>query len=93
MWFQIELPKETAVSALQLDSAQSPNDYPLGYKVELSADGQKWSQPVAAGKGSGGVTDIAFTPAIAKFIRITQTGSVNGLFWSIHELQVFAAKL
>jgi hypothetical protein len=25
----------------------------------------------------------------AKFIRITQTGAVNGLFWSIHELHLF----
>ncbi len=92
MWFQIELPKETAINAVQLDSAKSPSDYPRGYKVELSADGRTWSQPVATGKGSTAVTDIAFAPAKAKFIRITQTGSVSGLFWSIHELQVFAAK-
>jgi hypothetical protein len=26
---------------------------------------------------------------MAKFIRITQTGAVQGLFWSIHELQIF----
>ena len=57
----------------------------------LSADGTTWGKAVATGKGSGGVTDIAFAPAKAKFIRITQTGAVNGLFWSIHELQIFAA--
>jgi hypothetical protein len=34
---------------------------------------------------------IAFPATKAKFIRVTQTGSVKGLFWSIHELQVFAA--
>ena len=91
MWFQIELPQETVLAGLALDSAKSPSDYPRGYEVALSTDGQTWGKPVAAGKGSGGLTEIAFAPAKAKFIKITQTGSVNGLFWSIHELQVFAA--
>ena len=89
MWFQIELPQETALGSLELDSTPSPNDYPRGYKVELSGDGAAWTQ-VAEGKGSGPVTDIALAGAKAKFIKITQTGSVNGLFWSIHEMQVFA---
>ncbi len=92
MWFQIELPEETAISAIQLDAGKSVNDYPRGYEVILSADGTTWSKPVAKGKGDGPVTEIAFAPAKTKFIKITQTGAVNGLFWSIHELQIFAAK-
>ncbi len=91
MWFQIELPQETLLSGLELDSAKSPSDYPRGYEVALSADGTTWGKPVATGKGSSAVTAIAFAPAKARFIKITQTGSVNGLFWSIHELQIFAA--
>ena len=89
MWFQVELPQETTLSGLHLDSARSPSDYPRGYKVELSMDGQNWGQPVASGKGNGPVTDIAFTPAKAKFLRITQTGAVDGLFWSIHEMEIY----
>ena len=91
MWFQIELPQETAIAGVLLDNAKSPSDYPRGYEVALSADGKTWGKPVAIGKGSGGVTEIAFAPAKAKFIKITQTGAVKGLFWSIHELQIFAA--
>jgi len=91
MWFQIELPQETSLVGVQLDSVKSANDYPRGYKLELSTDGQAWKQ-VAAGKGIPGVTDIQFPAAKAKFVRITQTGAVGGLFWSIHEVQVFAAK-
>lgn len=89
MWFQIELPQETALAGLELDSVASRDDYPRGYKVELSSDGSAWKQ-VAEGKGNGPVTDIAFPAAKAKFVKITQTGAVNGLFWSIHELQIFA---
>src|SRR5436190_19179277 len=41
-WFQIELPEETEIAGLRLDTTKSANDYPRGYKVELSADGQTW---------------------------------------------------
>jgi len=92
MWFQIELPQETAISGLELDSAKSPSDYPRGYEVALSTDGKTWGKPRRLPeKGGSAVTAIAFAPAKAKFIKITQTGSVGGLFWSIHELQIFAA--
>jgi mono/diheme cytochrome c family protein/glucose/arabinose dehydrogenase len=89
MWFQIELPQETTITGLRLNAATSDRDYPRGYKVELSDDGTTWTQPVAKGAGSRALTDIFFTPAKAKFIRITQTSSVDGLYWSIHELAVY----
>jgi hypothetical protein len=88
MWFQVELPETTTITALQLDADGSSRDYPRGWKVEVSGDGQHWAGPVAAGEGSGSLTEIAFEPVSAKFIRITQTGSARGLYWSIHELQV-----
>ncbi len=91
MWFQIELPTEAEIVGLQLDSAKSVNDYPRGYTLELSSDGQKWTK-VASGKGTGAVTDIVFPTAKTKFLRITQTGEVKGNFWSIHEVNLFAAK-
>lgn len=89
MWYEVELPAAATISGLRLDAGNSFKDYPRGYKVELSNDGQTWSPPVAVGHGNSPVTDIFFPPAMDKFIRITQTGSDNGLFWSIHELQVF----
>ena len=85
------LPQEATVAGVELDSTPSPRDYPRGYKAELSTDGQKWTE-VAKGKGNDAITEIEFPAAKAKFIRLTQTGAVDGLFWSIHELQVLAGK-
>ena len=87
-WFQVELPAATPITGLQLDQGNSKGDYPRGYKVELSLDGTKWGKPVAQGKGNAGITEIQFNPKPAKFIRITQTGSAKGTFWSIHELEI-----
>ncbi len=89
MWFQIELPAATEVAGLVLDSSKSGNDYPRGYKVELSNDGSAWEKPVLQGEGNNAVTELIFPkPAKTKFIRITQTGEAKGTFWSIHELEV-----
>jgi len=90
MWFQIELDAETPVTGLVLDTSNSANDYPRGYEVTISKDGQAWSQPIAKGDQKNAITEILFNPTPAKFIRITQLGSAPGNFWSIHELQVLA---
>jgi len=91
MWFQIELPEPATIQAIRLDSRRSARDYPRGWRVQVSMDGRDWSDPVAEGKGDNPVTEIEFTPVKARHIRITQTGSVNGLYWSIHELDIFTA--
>jgi hypothetical protein len=88
MWFQIELPRETTITGLRLDATTSENDYPHRYKVELSDDGENWGPPVAMRQGTRALTDIFFTPAAGKFIRITQTDTDNH-HWSIHELMIY----
>jgi mono/diheme cytochrome c family protein len=90
MWLQVELPQEAKVSGVLLDTTASANDYPRGYRVQLSADGAAWSEPVASGRGIGPITELAFNATPAKFVRITQTGSAEGSFWSVHELQLYA---
>jgi len=92
MWLMVELPEATAICGVKLDAGKSRGDFPRGYKVELSTDGKQWGKPVAEGKGSAGMTEIVFTSAAAKFIRITQTGAQKGTFWSIHEMQLIAPK-
>jgi mono/diheme cytochrome c family protein len=88
MWFQIELPEPTTVSGIYLDTATSGRDYPRGYKVQLSNDGKSWGKAVANGKGNARTTEIIFAPAKTKFIRITQTGEIKNIWWSIHDLHL-----
>jgi mono/diheme cytochrome c family protein len=93
MWVQIELPEETALSGIELDCNGSASDFPRKYEIQTSQDGKTWSTPVSKGDGSPGVLQILFDqPARAKFLRITQTGHVDGLYWSIHELNLLASR-
>ena len=61
--------------------------------MTVSLDGKKWSKALARGTGTNPLTIIGLPLGEAKFLRITQTGSVNGLFWSIHDLQVKGKEL
>ena len=88
MWVQVELPEPAEISGLVLDSGAATNDFPQGYKIELSMDGKDWGQPVATGNGTCADMQIVFPAAPAKYIRISQTGSHPNYFWSIDELQV-----
>lgn len=89
MWFQIELPESLAISGLILDTTGSNGDYPVGYTVHLSKDGQDWGKPLAKGGKKQGKTrmTIDFPEQQTRFIKITQTGAKSS-FWSIHEVDV-----
>jgi hypothetical protein len=85
-WFLIDLGAIAPhVSELLLDATCSPNDYPIGYKLELSETGSVFFS-VANGEGAPVMT-INFTDSPARFLRITQLGSRSG-WWSICELRV-----
>ena len=88
IWFQVELPEPKEIAGILLDASGSANDYPRGYEVTVSTDGKRWSKPIATGKPQGAITEIAFEPVKTKYVRITDTGSAGGNYWSIHEIQL-----
>jgi hypothetical protein len=64
---------------------------PRGYRVQLSMDGTTWSAPVAEGTASGNMTAISWTPAMARFLRITQTATTPGApAWSMLETKLYS---
>jgi mono/diheme cytochrome c family protein/glucose/arabinose dehydrogenase len=70
----------------------SPPGFPRAYQVQVSMDGSNWGSPIAQGQGTGANSDITFAPVQAKFVRITQTGSGDGVPpWSVRRLRLFEA--
>jgi hypothetical protein len=86
-WFQVDLRSARVVSGLTLDAGSSSSDYPRGFRVTASTDGATFSAPLATGTGTGALVKVAFAPVVARYLRITQTGSASS-WWSIHELNV-----
>jgi len=100
MWFQIELPAPVRLTEIQFTSSTiggrggtAPvSTFPRRFQVQVSTDGATWTEPVAEGEGSPGVTSIAFAPVTARFVRITQTATVeNGPPWSMRMLRLYEA--
>jgi len=87
-WFQLDLGWPCTVSGIKLDAARSASDFPRAFEVYLSNDGDRWGKPVAEGRGTEGTTAIAFKSQKTRYIKIVQTGSVEGKYWSIHEISV-----
>ncbi len=88
MWVQVALPQPQLLIGMILDSTQSAGDYPRGYLVEGSLDGETWKE-AAQGQGSTPKLELEFPAQEVRFVRITQTGR-HGLYWSIHELDLLA---
>ena len=88
-WFQVDMGSANVFSKIVLNTVNSPSDYPRGYQVFVSNDGINWGSSVTTGTGSSAITTITFATQTARYIRITQTGSAPGNYWSIHEFNVF----
>ncbi|MCF7957104.1 MAG: ThuA domain-containing protein [Phycisphaerae bacterium] len=89
MWFQVDLGFANTVNSMTLDAKGSAMDYPQGYKVYASNDGENWGDPIAAGKGESAVLKIDFKqPVNSRFFKIEQTGSSDDKYWSIHEMTI-----
>ncbi len=88
-WFQVDLGSVNVFNKIVLNAINSANDYPRGYQVIVSSDGVNWSNPVATGVGASGSTTITFANQVTRYIRIIQTGSASGTYWSIDEFNIF----
>ena len=90
IWFTVDLGSQRQIERIKLDTTQSSRDYPRGYTVYLSNDGENWGEPVIEGKGTKAITEIPLDFRSGRFVKILQTGKVNGLHWSIHEMWIDA---
>jgi len=87
MWFQFDLGEARTVSYVSLNNDASPRDYPRGYVVKVSLDGQQWAI-VAENQLNDQPVNVTFSPRQARFIRIEQTGSDSVFWWSIHDYDI-----
>ncbi len=87
-WFAIDMGAAQNFSRLTLDAGSSANDYPRGYQVYVSNDGQNWGNPIASGTGTTAFLPVTFATQNARYLKIVQTGKSSSFWWSIAELNV-----
>jgi hypothetical protein len=89
-WFQVDLGTPQTFFGIEMDAGPSVNDYPRGFQVYVSNDGNNWGSPIATGAGSSQQVSVTATSQTARYIRLIQTGSASQ-WWSVHEFNVLAA--
>ncbi len=87
-WFEVDMGVANTFTQMVLNCVNSGNDYPRGYKVYVSNDGINWGNAIATGTGTPNITTNSFPAQAARFVRIQQTGSTSGTFWSIDEFNL-----
>ena len=87
-WFQVDMGQTQTFNRVLLDAGTSwSGDYPRGYQLQVSNDGSIWTT-VTSGSGSGQAVLIQFPVQVARYLKITQTGSASN-WWSIAEMSVY----
>jgi beta-galactosidase len=88
-YFQVDLQSAKTFNQIRLDTTGSPNDYPRGYQVFVSSDNTNWGSSIATGSGTSAITDITFSVQTTRYLKVVQTGSAAGNYWSIHEFNAY----
>jgi glucosylceramidase len=87
-YLQVDLGHTDQVARIVLDTGASTGDYPRGYALYVSQDGQTWGTPVTSGVGSGQLTTIDVPQLSARYLRIASTASSPN-WWSVADLRAY----
>jgi hypothetical protein len=93
-WLQIDFGKAVTLTKLTLMLGNSADDYPRSYATRFSNSSGNMAAPVlASGMGAKGVDTILNFPAgtTGRYVLISQSGKVTGLWWSVAEIQAACA--
>jgi glucosylceramidase len=86
-YLQVDLGARRAFSRVAIDSGGNLGDYARGWQLSASDDGVTW-RILAAGAGTGQLTNIDVRRTRARYLRITSTASA-GNWWSIADVRLY----
>lgn len=88
-YIQVDFGSTVTIARIVLEHTGHANDYPVAYLVQVSGDGQAWTD-VKTGAGTPGVTSIELPkPHTARYLRVRETGTTGANWFTVNELRVF----
>jgi glucosylceramidase len=84
---QVDLGRTRTIRRVVLDTGADRGDFPRGYTLATSTDGEHWSDG-RSGAGADQLTTIDLPPTQARFVRITQTATAPQ-WWSVADLRIY----
>jgi hypothetical protein len=86
MWFEVDMGSPRQIERVTLEHPQ--NEFPRGFVVEVSSDGQAW-KPVGRNDDNWDKVDVHFPPTSAAFVRVRTTRISDLHPWGIKEFFVW----
>lgn len=86
-YLQLDLGRRTAFRRVAIDSGDNLGDYARGWQLSASDDGTTW-RTLAAGTGTGQLTNVDVPLTSARYVRVTATGSA-GNWWSLADIRLY----
>ena len=88
LYFEANLGGPQAFDELEMDVANSVNDYARGYNVEVSNNGSAWTT-IATCTGTRTPEIVSFPAQTAQYVKVVLTASNNSWWWSVDELNLY----
>ena len=91
-WYAVDLGQTRTIGRIQLDAGTFRRDFPRRVKLEVGEGDDGWRElkGVEVLLGDDGSCRFTFQPLETRRFRIVNGGTATGLWWSIHELYVWA---
>jgi beta-glucosidase-like glycosyl hydrolase len=84
-WLQVDLGSGATLTSVSLDWETA---YATAFKIQVSDDGQNWSDAYSTTTGTGGKQTVAVN-ASGRFVRMYGTARATGYGYSLWEFQVY----
>ncbi|ADU31971.1 ThuA domain-containing protein [Evansella cellulosilytica] len=101
MYYQVDFGEVHTINAVYVDSGShweerglkdSHRDWFLGYRIEISVDGENWTTVAEQEENDQYIIHVQFDDVDARFVKVTNTKDITVPGWlSIHDLQVIEA--
>ena len=85
-WWQADLGRTVPVCGFSLDWGGAPG---IGYEIQLSTDGVRWSVACETEEGDGGWDVMEIEPVLARYVRLAVERREQGGGTSLREFEVF----
>lgn len=89
-YLQVDFGRAIPARQVVFDTGASIGDYPRGYTVATSSDGNRWRAVVPPTAGTGQLTTISLTGAPIRYVRITLTAAAPN-WWSVADVRAYAS--
>ena len=84
-WLQMDFGGSRVINRVVLNWEAA---YATAYEIQVSDDGESWTDVYSTSAGDGGIDDISFTPVTARYIRMYGTERATEYGYSLWEFEI-----